>query len=369
MTDVAEGGDPFAGTQDAAAALENSGLMDTLVGTPDEAESSPPAETTPDPAEAQPAKEKDGPPVVTLDPDLDIYGSILGEAEVEPAPNAEAEGEAVEPAKKPEAEAEESAGEITDDSPVEWTTSNGESFSTTLGEMKRGYLREGDYTQKTQTLAAERQDFETVVGNVRQELESEFALITEITNEISEVYSGRAQKPDEELLHADPDEYQRLKNMYDLQQDRWGAVRQKGQGLLQQKAQQRAQHQEQNVQRQIGLLNSTLPIMTDPVKGPKVREAILSELVHRGFNDAEISATLDHRNIRLAHDAMLWRLSQDGKDATRNKMKNTPRMKKPGGSRDRSEGRKEGKDAAMQRAASSNNMLDHANALLAIVGQ
>jgi hypothetical protein len=138
---------------------------------------------------------------------------------------------------------------------------------------------------------------------------------------------------------------------------------------LQQKAQQRAQHQEQNVQRQIGLLNSTLPIMTDPVKGPKVREAILSELVHRGFNDAEISATLDHRNIRLAHDAMLWRLSQDGKDATRNKMKNTPRMKKPGGSRDRSEGRKEGKDAAMQRAAASNNMLDHANALLAIVGQ
>ena len=67
-----------------------------------------------------------------------------GQATDEAGPEAQAEGEQSD---QPETESE------PEDRVIKWTTANGESFEATESELKAGYLRQQDYTRKTQEVA------------------------------------------------------------------------------------------------------------------------------------------------------------------------------------------------------------------------
>ena len=68
-----------------------------------------------------------------------------GQPTDEAAPEAQAEGEQSD---QPEAESEPEQDRV-----IKWQTANGESFEATESELKAGYLRQQDYTRKTQEVA------------------------------------------------------------------------------------------------------------------------------------------------------------------------------------------------------------------------
>ena len=84
----------------------------------------------------------------------------VGQADEEEAE--EVEGEELEASEEEETESEEELteeepeSEGTDDSVIEFTLSSGETIQTTKEDLAGSYLRQSDYTRKTQELAEEK---------------------------------------------------------------------------------------------------------------------------------------------------------------------------------------------------------------------
>mgnify|MGYP000113599228 CR=1 FL=1 len=90
------------------------------------------------------------------DPLLPDEGQATDEAE----PEAQAEGEQSE---QPETDSE------PEERVIKWTTANGESFEATESELKAGYLRQQDYTQKTQAVAEQARQSQAEVQKQAQQ--------------------------------------------------------------------------------------------------------------------------------------------------------------------------------------------------------
>ncbi len=137
----------------------------------------------------------------------EIAAAVLGEEEGQPETELESSQEAgAEDQESPEqqVESEEGDGEApegeeaateddaagqpetapADDSVVKWTTASGETFEAPIAELKAGYMRQTDYTQKTQSLADERKQVEQALQHKVQEIER-------YTSEIGELSSIR----------------------------------------------------------------------------------------------------------------------------------------------------------------------------------
>ena len=103
---------------------------------------------------------------ITLDSLAAALDDDEGQAEQAPGADDQQAGEQAE-GEQPEGEeaAEEEAGQAqapADDAVVKWQLPNGETIEAPLAELKSGYLRQQDYTQKTQQLADRTIEFDDV---------------------------------------------------------------------------------------------------------------------------------------------------------------------------------------------------------------
>lgn len=238
-----------------------------------------------------------------LDPPEDTDDGETQEAEA--SEQAQSEEQSEEPAEESETE-EETGSEPqppADDTPVTVKV-NGEDVQVTLHELKRGFLREQDYTRKTQELSEQRQavrqerdDYARYIGLLKEKLAGERDLYTE--QELAD------------LRYTDPAEWAARSR----ENDNWRVQRQQQIRLIEQEQERvRSEQAEEartafieTVQAENARLLEALPEWRDDAK----REAELAELRQHlgkmGFGPEELSMVADHRLVLLARDAMLYR--------------------------------------------------------------
>lgn len=224
---------------------------------------------------------------------------------------------------KPEGEqaAEEDAGQAqapADDAVVKWELPNGETIEAPLAELKSGYLRQQDYTQKTQQLAEERKQAATEVAQQYQaarQLTKEQAQWLGLQETLAEF-----QKADWSTLYAqDPQEAGRLQAIF---QQKQAQAQQLGQSI-QAKAKHHQQLQAQQLQETTAKAFEVLQRDIPGFGEQHVKAARDTALAH-GYTDAELNGITDPRVFKVLNEAAQWRALQAKKPAITNRVQAAP---------------------------------------------
>jgi hypothetical protein len=257
------------------------------------------------PEDAQPGDVEQTDDVTPADVDSDAEN-----ADEDPDAAAEDDGQATAP---------------TDDAVIKWSTPNGE-VEASIAELKDGYLRHADYTQKTQTLAEERRQVEV-------ELSKKFEEAQQMTRErarlfVLESQLDQFQRADWNALYQqDPVEAGRL-------QAEWNQLKYEAQTLIgnvtqhnQQREQERMKALQQATQAALETLQRDIPNFS-----PAVITAARETAIAHGYTDAELAGITDPRALKVLHEAAQWRALQAKKPAVQNKVQAAPpKATKPAG--------------------------------------
>ena len=99
---------------------------------------------------------------------------------------------------------------------------------------------------------------------------------------------------------------------------------------LQYKQQLEAQQQwDVELSRQQGIIAQRLPDLVDPNKGPKLKQAIKSFAINKGFSQQEVDSLIDARSVDVLHKAMMYENLLNTK-ISKKKAKVVPKVTKPG---------------------------------------
>lgn len=212
-----------------------------------------------------------------------------------------------------------------DDVVVKWTTSGGEAIEAPLAELKSGYLRQQDYTHKTQALAEERKQAEQAVAQQfqqAQQLTRDQAKLLSLQEDLN-VY----QKADWNALYAqDPHEAGRLQAQWRQAEAQARELAGGIQSASQQLQQTQAQRVQQATQEAMQALQREIPGF-----GAETIKAARETALAHGFSEAELAGITDARTFKVLHEAAQWRALQAKKPAVQNKVAAAPpKATKPG---------------------------------------
>lgn len=225
------------------------------------------------------------------------------EAEEQPEADDEADGSearAEAPESDDEDEAATSSADSADDEPeedelLEFVHPDGSTVRVTPQEYADGYLRQEDYTRKTQSLAEERRAFQSQRQEWAKWAEQQAAVLAELS----------PPKPEE-----DPDDP--VGSWHRMRQ--WEQEQAKRNQFLQKREAEAAQAQQQHLAQEQARLLRARPEWRDVTVANRERDQIASTLTsHYGFRPEELNGITDHRAILVALDAARYRAGQQAK--------------------------------------------------------
>ena len=207
---------------------------------------------------------------------------------------------------------------------VVYTTPDGDEV--TLDELKRGFLRQADYTKKTQEIAELRdqaaQSFQALEQHNSTVAEHLSLALTVVEPQLAEL----AQTDWDALASADPYEYAEKKALYEQASVRYNSLQQAAQATVEQDKARLAHVNKQRVQAEQQKLQMALPDLADPKQGPKLARAIKNYALESGLSDKEASNITDHRLIVMLNKARQFdELSQSSLTAAKKKISKSPK--------------------------------------------
>lgn len=241
--------------------------------------SSPEVSDTPEPeADDQP---EEGDEVVEDEVEADTEES----EEAEDGQTEDEEGEA-------DAE-EESDGDDDGDKPEQLVEIDGEQL--TLEEVKLGYLRQSDYTRKTQAVAEQRKAAEEERQYFASSLNS---ILTAVGADIQ-----RFEGVDWERAAAEnPDQYRQAKAAYEQSRQLFDGIRQQTEDFVQRTKQAQESALKAQAKESVAILKTAIPGWNNELYA-QIGEYAQKEL---GFEPGEFNNIADHRAIRSIWKAMQY---------------------------------------------------------------
>lgn len=237
------------------------------------------------------------------------------EEEVEPETTGEEEEE-------PDAEEEE---EDEADTEVLYTLADG--TEATLDDLKRGNLRNADYTQKTQALAEERQAFEQDRQSVGQERQALAESLMMSMNMVEPQLVKGAQTDWQALQMEDAYAYAEQWAEYQQAQVRYSQLQQRGETLTQQQSQENRGKESAYAAEQGQALKLALPDLADPTKAKALQTQIRDYAVASGLSENEVTGIKDHRVIIMLNKARLYDdMVSAGKTVATKKLNKSPKQ-------------------------------------------
>lgn len=202
---------------------------------------------------------------------------------------------------------------------------DGTEVQVSLEDLKQGYSGQ-KYVQKgMQEAATLRKEAEAVYANLLSERQR-------IGQALQLAQAGALQAPtppDESLQESDPIGYINASNAYRKEKDAWDGQM----AMLQQQAAQQSQAEEvaqrAYLQREMETLQTLVPEFSEPVRAAEARDRlmVMGQEIY-GYQPEEISSVMDHRAIRVLHDAIKY---QELQSKSAEKVKAKPkRTVKPG---------------------------------------
>lgn len=179
--------------------------------------------------------------------------------------------------------------------------------------MKDGFLRQADYTQKTQALAEERKALQTERSNIQQATNAEIAALASVQGINAEL--ARFEGIDWDTWEQqDPQAAMLAQNRFNR------LTRERGEALNQftQLRQQRTIHEQQETAR---LVEEGRKVLARDIKGWNdnlARELLDTGVKEYGFARDEIEDFTDPRMVKVLHDAHQWRKAQSKQKAVQN---------------------------------------------------
>jgi hypothetical protein len=244
------------------------------------------------------------------DQSLDTLESALDALEDDGEPDGEPQGE------DPDAEPAEE-----DDSVM--VTLDGDE-KVTLKELKAGYFRQRDYTHKTTEVAQERKAAEATKAAYA---ERNAVLETALQNLGGYLQGLIPPEPPLQLAQTDPGRYQYQRALRESAIAELGQlVSIKGQVDTHNQAVSESELREYRDREQAALVKA-MPALADPVKRVAFDQSVKTAAKAFGFTDDEISATADHRILRLVHFARLGQKAEENRNNAKKRIE-TPRMGK-----------------------------------------
>lgn len=259
------------------------------------------------------------------------------EAEEGDEPDTEAEDDGTDADEAPEANGEEDGDEPEKPEPEKKDDPSSvfveiDGHKVPIDEVRRGFMRQADYTRKTQALADETRQFQTV----KQQTEAERGELSNILNIAVEVLRTRMpQPPDRSMIRDDPmgfmeqthaynDAVEEVNKLLSAQQN-IGQRQTAEQRQAQEEAQRAVQAQTaEALQREAQLMAETMPELRTP-EGQKAFFTDASKFgEHYGLTAEDIGGIQDHRALRVLKDAIAYRKLQAAKPAAMEKVKAAP---------------------------------------------
>lgn len=176
---------------------------------------------------------------------------------------------------------------------------DGEQIS--LTDLRNGYLRQQDYTRKTQEIAEERRQYRENQRDVN-------ALRSEALQNIEEMKRGLAiqfqlmEKPDFDwLAQNDPAEFIRQNHVWQQREDQVRQLWEAEQHLKQKAAEFEAEQHKAALQESHERFISKYPEMKDRAKSEEAFSEITQYLLDTGFTKEEIQSVSDYRIIDILY--------------------------------------------------------------------
>ena len=139
---------------------------------------------------------------------------------------------------------------------------DGQDNEVTLPELKDGYLRQSDYTKKTQALAESRKQLEAAQEAAKQE---QLRYQQNLDRLVSEQQSQQPQEPDwDQLYEADPLEWMKQKEDARSRKEKQAELQQAHMRMQQQQAQEQQAQMQEYITQQHQTLIETIPEWKDP---------------------------------------------------------------------------------------------------------
>jgi hypothetical protein len=237
-------------------------------------------------------------------PDDGEQGEVEAQQDEVEIPESESEPEGEEPEEEGESEVDEE-GEDEPTEPESLTLEiDGEQIKVTPEDVKASYMRQKDYTKKTQELAEQRRTFEAEANAVLSERQQYQQLLGALAEQLQQTAGA---EPDWDTLRAtDPIEYS-------LQWTEWQRKQQKQQviaaeqqrlGQLQQVEQQKIMAQ--TLERERQALLAVVPEWKDAEKAKAEKQMVIEQGKKLGFSDDELAQAFDHRAIVALRKAALY---------------------------------------------------------------
>ena len=239
----------------------------------------------------------------------------------------------------------------------------------TVEELKRGNLRQRDYTRKTQELAETRRQMEAQA----QEIERERAQYAQMLPALQQrIEQSVEQEPDWDTLYdADPAMAAKAERQWRKQNEERNAqlqaVQAEQQRLEQLRYQQQQQFEAQYVEQQREILPEVIPEWRDSKVAAKEASAIRDFLIGEGFSEQDISGLTNATLVKLARKAMLYDRGQTRAKTAKQKPKQQASKTLKSGSRATQPRPKGQQQQALQRVRQSGRVQDAAAAIKSLL--
>jgi len=211
-----------------------------------------------------------------------------------------------------EAETADEAGEAEPKDDVTVALPSGEKVA--LSELKSGYMRQADYSRKTQETAAQRRDLE--------------ALATSVTNSVNAIAEHLTKTlppaPDPQLAVTYPGEYVRKKALHDQAMAGIAEVLKMAQAPKDATNKLTEQQHADLIKAETAKLNEAFPQTKTQEGHKKFFDAAAQTARELGYSDDEIASAVDHRLFKLAHYARLGMQAEAAKAKAKQKVVNAP---------------------------------------------
>lgn len=268
---------------------------------------------------------------------------------IEEAQEVEEEAEESEEVEDPTEETEEESEDEPDVITEGMIEVDGEKLS--VEEIKLGYMRQADYTKKTQAVAEQRKAAEEQTQSYESTLS---ALLTAAGADLSRFDNVNW----EQAAVENPDQYKQAKAMYEQTRQTYDFIKSQADEHTQRSQEQQQAAMKERAKESLTVLKSTIPNWSNDVYY-KIGEYAQKSL---GVTQEEFNGITDHRSITAMYKAMQF---DQAKTETKKKVKSSPKKTLSGKKADPSDiGKQEKYRKSRERLKQSGSMEDAVQALL-----
>jgi hypothetical protein len=191
---------------------------------------------------------------------------------------------------------------------------DGKSVELSKSEIQSSYLRQADYTRKTQALAEERRQFSSELDQAKEDRQLYAQLLPAI---VQQLQSSLPQPPDPSLIDIDQARFLKEQIIYERKVGDYKAALSEQERLKLEADEDKSREVQAYVQTNALKLPEFIPEWKDQkIKSrdaQKVREYLKTRWGNDSYTDEQINQAYDAKMVTMAYEAMRWRELKNSK--------------------------------------------------------